>query len=86
MQRTVTLDPDVAERIEQEVRREGTTIQTVVNEALRTRLGLVSPVRPRERFRVMPHDFGFNAGIDLDKMNRLADELETAAAAQKLGE
>jgi len=81
----VTLDPDVAERIEREVRRAGKTAHTVVNEALRARL--VPPGEPssQEPFRVKPHDFGFLAGLDLDKMNRLADELEAAAAAQKLG-
>jgi hypothetical protein len=83
---TVTLDPDVAERIDQEVRREGKTAQTVVNEALRARLGLRGESRLQEPFCVQPHDFGFIAGLDLDRMNHLADELEAAAAAQKLGE
>jgi hypothetical protein len=86
MQRTVTLDLDVAERIEEEVHREGKTVQAVVNETLRARLGLVESLRSREPFRVEPHDFGFISGIDLDKMNQLADELEAAAAAQKLRE
>ena len=83
---TVNLDPDVAERIEQEARRERVTVQTVVNEALRARLGLAGEARPLEPFRVEPHDFGFIAGINLDKMNQLADDLEAAAVAQKLGE
>ncbi len=75
MQRTVTLDPDVAERIEQEVHREGKTVQAVVNDTLRARLGLVESLHSPEPFRVEPHDFGFNPGIDLDKMNQLAAEL-----------
>jgi len=83
---TVTLDPDVAERIEQEVRRAGKPAAAVVNEALRIRLGLAAGSRSPGPFRVEPHDFGFAPGLDLDKMNRLVDDLEAAAAAQKLGE
>jgi hypothetical protein len=83
---TVTLDPDVAERIEQEVRRAGKPAQAVVNDALRTRLGLKGGAGAQAPFRVEPHDFGFAAGLDLDKMNKLADDLEAAAAAQKARE
>jgi hypothetical protein len=86
MRMTVTLDPDVAERIEQEVRRAGKPAQTVVNDALRTRLGLRVEPGTQEPFRVEPHDFRFAAGLDLDKMNRLVDDLEAAEAAQKVGE
>jgi hypothetical protein len=83
---TVTLDPDVAERIEQEVRRAGKPAQAVVNEVLRTRLGLKADASRQEPFRVKPHAFRFAAGLDLDKMNRLVDDLEAAAVAQKAGE
>jgi hypothetical protein len=83
---TVTLDPDVAERVEQEVRRAGKPAQAVVNDALRTRLGLKGRTSAQEAFRVKPHDFRFAAGLDLDKMNQLVDDLEAAAAAQKARE
>ena len=86
MRTTVTLDPDVAERIEQEVRRAGKPAQAVVNDALRTRLGLSREAATQEPFRVKPHGFGFAPGLDLDKMNQLVDDLEAAEAAQKLGE
>jgi len=86
MPMTVTLDPDVAERIEQEVRRAGKPAQAVVNDVLRTRLGLEGKASAQEPFRVEPHDFGFRAGLDLDKMNQLADDLEAAAAAQSVRE
>jgi hypothetical protein len=82
---TVTLDPDVAERIEQEVRRAGKPAQAVVNEALRTRLGLEGKASAGP-FRVEPHDFRFAPGLELDKMNQLVDDLEAAAAVQKVGE
>jgi hypothetical protein len=86
MRITVTLDPDVAERIEQEVRRAGKPAEAVVNEVLRLRLGLKAELSSQEPFQVTPHDFGFSSGLDLDSMNRLVDDLEAAAAAQKLGE
>jgi len=86
MTMTVTLDPDVAERVEQEVRRAGKPAEAVVNDVLRTRLGLERETSAPEPFRVKPHDFGFADGLDLDKMNQLVDDLEAAAAAQRARE
>ena len=34
--------------------------------------------------RTIPHSFGFRAGVDVDKLNQLADELEAEAAAESL--
>jgi hypothetical protein len=81
---TVTFDPDVAQRIRQEIRRTGRGLKDVVNGALRLGLGMTGkPVRP-PRFRVRPHAFGFKPGIDLDRLNQLVDELEVAEASRKL--
>lgn len=44
-----------------------------------------SKSRPVEPFRVIPHDFGFDPKIDLDKMNSLADELAASDDTRKLG-
>lgn len=85
MRTTLTLEPDVAARLKQEVRRSGKGLKTLVNEALRLGLGLSGkPVRA-PRFQVRPHPFGFKVGVDLDRMNQLADELESGDAARKLG-
>lgn len=84
MRTTLTLDPDVAQRIEQEVRRKGKTLKTVVNDALRTGLGLTPENRGPKPFRVEPHDFGFKAGVNLDKMNQLVDELEAFEGSRKI--
>lgn len=81
---TVILDPDVAERIEQEVRRAGKPAQALVNDALRAGLGLKGHTASQEPFRVQAHPFGFSSSLDLDGMNRLADDLEAAATAAKL--
>jgi hypothetical protein len=82
---TLTLDPDVAAQLKREIRRSGKGLKAVVNEALRLGLGLSSRPAPPVRYEVRPHSFGFKPGIDLDRMNQLADELEAVEAARKLG-
>ena len=37
-----------------------------------------------KRFTVRPHAFNFKPGVDVDRLNQLADELETAEIAEKL--
>lgn len=84
MRTTLTLERDVADRIEREIRRGGKTMKAVVNEALRLGLGMAGkPARPK-RFEVRPHAFGFKPGIDLDRVNQFADELESEETARKL--
>ena len=55
------------------------TFKELVNTALRRGLtaeqALPSPLLVVTR----PHDFRFKAGVDLDKLNQLADELEAEA-------
>jgi hypothetical protein len=85
MRTTLTLEPEVARRVESELRRTGKTLKAVINEALKAGLGMTGkPVEPLPPFVVRPHDFGFHAGIDPDRMNQLADELETDAILEKL--
>ncbi|MSR21556.1 MAG: antitoxin [Gemmatimonadetes bacterium] len=84
MRTTLTLDPDVAARLEREMKRSGTGLKVVVNQALRAGLGMADkPVHPPE-FRVEPHAFGFQPGTDLDRLNQLVDELGAEEAARKL--
>jgi hypothetical protein len=85
MRTTLTLDSDVALRLEAEMRRSGEGMKAVVNRALRVGLGMTDkPVVP-EPFTVRPHAFGFRAGTDLDRLNQLVDELEADEAAKKFG-
>jgi len=82
---TLTLDRDVAEGLEKEMRRTAKGLKTTINEALRRGLRLAGK-RPRPpRFEVQPHAFGVKPGIDLDRMNQLVDELDTEDAARTLG-
>ena len=85
MRTTLTLDQDVAARVQQEVQRTGRRLKAVVNEALRLGLGIVAKPEERPpRFVVRPHAFGVKPGIDLDRMNQLVDELDSAEVARKL--
>ena len=34
--------------------------------------------------KTIPHSFGFRPGVDLDKLNQLADDLEAEATAESL--
>lgn len=82
MRTTLTLDPDVAARLEHEMRRSGLGMKALVNRALRVGLGMTDkPVQPA-RFTLEPHAFGFRAGVDLDRLNQLADELEVEETAR----
>jgi len=84
MRTTLTLEADVAARLELEMRRSGEGMKAVVNRALRLGLGLTDkPERPTP-FEVESHSFGFGPGTDLDRLNQLADELEAEEAAKKL--
>lgn len=84
MRTTLTLERDVAARLKSEVRRTGRPLKVVVNEALKRGLGLAGKhVRP-PRFEVQPHAFGFQPGVDLDRLNQLVDELDVAESARKL--
>lgn len=85
MRTTLTLEEDVAARLEAEMKRSGEGMKAVVNRALRVGLGMTEkPVQP-PAFCVEPHNFGFQRGADLDRLNQLADELEAEEHARKMG-
>ena len=85
MRTTLTLEPEVARRVESEMRRTRKTMKAVINDALKAGLGVEGKSSPPlPRFVVKPHDFGFHPGIDQNRMNQLADELETEAILEKI--
>jgi len=84
MRTTLTLDPDVAERLEQAIQRDGRGLKATVNEALRIGLGLAErPSGEPVRFKIRAFVDGLRPGIDPDKMNQLLDELEAKELARK---
>jgi uncharacterized Fe-S cluster-containing radical SAM superfamily enzyme len=84
MRTTLTIDDDVAAILERERKRKGLTFKEFVNAALRRGLEAEQAMPPTRKVVTRPHDFGFKAGVDLDKLNQLADELEAEAVAAGL--
>lgn len=81
MRTTLTLDDDLAGLLKEQAKQRGVAFKVVVNEALRA--GLAAEAEsPHEAPKVIPHSFGFRPGIDLDRLNQLADELEAEAFAE----
>lgn len=78
MRTTLTLDPDVAERLRKESRSGKRTHKQIVNEALRRGLG-ISNDAPTAPFEIKTFRSAFRAGIDFGKLNQLVDELEVEA-------
>ncbi len=87
MRTTLTIDDDLASFIKKEGVRKGISFKEIVNMALRRGLSSTHEIAPTHRVVTRPHDYGFKPGIDLDKLNQLADELEaeefTARVAEK---
>ena len=76
MRTTLTIDDDLASCLKREGLRKGMSFKEIVNMALRRGLDSSLAVAPPSRVVTRPHDYGFKPGIDLDKLNQLADELE----------
>ena len=75
MRTTLTIDDDLAGILQRRARELGKPFKELVNAALRKGLAenLEQAAHP---VRVRPHDFGPARGVDLDRLNQLADELE----------
>jgi hypothetical protein len=77
MRTTLTLDEDVARRLQEKARRSGASFKEVVNEALRQGLNRgEKPAAPLPRFKVKARARGFRSGVDVLRLNQLNDELE----------
>ncbi len=83
MRTTLTLDPDVAERLERAVRGGGKGLKATVNEALRIGLGITGKPTKPPRFKIRAFVDGLQPGIDPDKMNQFLDEIESEEFARK---
>ena len=78
MRTTLTLDDDLAVRLQRLARTSERSFKELVNDLLRR--GLAAGERPHrrgDRFVVQPKACGFRPGVDLLKLNQLADELAT---------
>jgi len=85
MRTTLTLDDDLARRLQDLSRTSGRRFKEVVNEAIRRGLSLGDgPLPGTEPFRVHPKACGFRPGIDPARLNQLYDDLELEDAASRM--
>lgn len=77
MRTTLTLDDDVAAKLEAESRRTARPFRHVVNETLRRGFAQRRPTAPREPFTVNTRDLGkLRAGLSLDCVAGLIEQVE----------
>jgi len=81
MRTTLTIDDDLAGLLKRRARELDLSFKDVVNRTLRAGLGEDAKPRRHVAPKTIPHAFGFRPGIDLDKLNQLADELEAEGYA-----
>jgi Ribbon-helix-helix protein, copG family len=79
MRTTLTLDDDVAARLQVEARRTGRSFKSVVNERLRMALAQSAAIQKRKPFKIKPRAMGGpTAGISYDNVGALLEEIEGA--------
>ena len=77
MRTTLTLDEDVAARLEREQRRRQVPFKTIVNDALRAGLEVLAAPRPRrDRFRTTGFDLGPSLIGSLDDIEEVLSRTE----------
>jgi len=80
MRTTLTLDEDVASKLQSESRRSGRTFREVVNETLRRGLAQKSEASTGEAFTVVVRDLGdLRPGLSLDNVEALIEQVEGPA-------
>jgi hypothetical protein len=84
MRTTLTLDPDVARMVAEEVHRRRQPFKRVVNDALRRGLTRPTVRAGSARYRVRPVAARLLPGIDRGKLNALVDDYEEQALVSKL--
>jgi hypothetical protein len=82
MRTTVTLDPDVATKLQQTAQERGVSFKAALNDAVRA--GLSPRAGAARRYRMPARRMGVRPGIELDRSLRLAGELEDAELVRKL--
>ena len=79
MRTTLTLDNDVAAKINAETRRSGASFKETVNRLLRLALNPRRPEHKGPAFRVRARPLGRRPGVDLDNIGELLEQIEGPA-------
>jgi len=83
MRTTVTLDPDVAAKLKEEMRRKDISFKEALNSSVRRGLER-DEAKPRPYSLPPPQSMKARPGVNLDKALQLAGELEDAETIRKL--
>jgi plasmid stability protein len=73
---TLTLDEDVAAKLESEARRSGRSFKQVVNDLLRSALNARPAAERRRPFAVKARDLGLRRGLSYDSVSDLLEQVE----------
>ncbi len=76
MRTTLTLDDDVAARIDEELRKRGGTFKDTVNDLLRAGFQAQSETKKVKRFKARVRAMGRRAGMDYDNIGDLLEQTE----------
>lgn len=82
MRTTVTLDPDVADKLTRLAHAQRTSFKKTLNDVLRRGLARGDGRSDEKPFVVKPQRTGFRPGVDPLRLNQLADDLEVQAFAR----
>lgn len=83
MRTTLTIEDDIAVRIEERRRRDGQSLKQVVNALLREGLRSGQRTPGARKYRTKPHALGMRPGFDAARLNQLADELDTVVFQER---
>ncbi len=76
MRTTLTLDDDVAAKLDIEARRSGRSFKQVVNDLLRFALRARRERERRRPFRVEPRELGLRPGLGYESVSDLLEQVE----------
>ena len=83
MRTTLTIEDDIAVRIEERRRRDGQSLKQVVNALLREGLRSGQRTPAARKYRTKPHALSMRPGFDAARLNQLADELDTVVFQER---
>jgi hypothetical protein len=82
MRTTLTLEPEVAEKLRAEALLGKRSFKDIVNQALRRGLG-IDKTKPEKPFEIITFSSEFQPGIDPGKLQQFLDEEEAGAYLTK---
>lgn len=84
MRTTITFDSDVSQRIQLLLRTKDKSLREIVNGLLREALAISRNPRKPNNLKLKTFSSKFATGVDIEKLNDLADTLEIEELQSKL--